>query len=267
MVACFGTLNQDFFGSTGVWISPYIAQTYTGLNFIYILSAGTATSESIPFDFAFIDHYIELFCFGQHGYGCGGSMHAPLSFSSRNTLYAVYPRFIFQCSVHIVARNAANNFLESACCAFVDAGYFHPPTFCFAIFGVHAEKVSGKDSGFVTACTSTNFEDGVLAVLWVGRYEEEFDMFFQFRLACLTGIQFFACHFPHLRVCFIGDDLFGFLDAIQHLDIFFTGLHQVAQFFVLFGEFNVTLLVGNHCRVCNQRRYFFEAGNKPFEFL
>ena len=73
MVACFGTLNQDFFGSTGVWISPYIAQTYTGLNFIYILSAGTATSESIPFDFAFINYYIELFCFGQHGYGCGGS--------------------------------------------------------------------------------------------------------------------------------------------------------------------------------------------------
>ena len=92
-------------------------------------------------------------------------------------------------------------------------------------------------------------------------------MFFQFRLACLTGIQFFACHFPHLRIGFVSDDLFGFLDAVQHLDIFFAGLHQIAQFFVLFGEFNVTLLVGNHCRVCNQRRYFFEASNEAFEFF
>ena len=71
LVACLGTFDKDFFGNTGVLVLPYIAQTYSGLYLVYILSAGTAASESVPFDFSFVDDYIEFFSFGKHGHGFG----------------------------------------------------------------------------------------------------------------------------------------------------------------------------------------------------
>ena len=194
-------------------------------------------------------------------------MYPSLRFCGRYALHAVHARFIFQCAVYIVARHGADNFLETAGCTFVGAGYLHSPSLGFAVLGVHAEEVAGKDCRFVTTRAATNFEDGITAILRVGGDEQQLYLLFQFRLAGLAGIQLFACHFPHFLVCFVGDNFFGFFYAAQYLHVLFAGIHQVAQFFIFFGELDVTLLVRNHCRVCNQGRHFFEAGDKPFQLF
>ena len=178
LVTGFCTFNQDFFCNACIRVLPDITQAYTGFYLINVLSACTATSEGIPFDFSFIDDYVKFFGFGEYGHRSGGSMHTSLCLCGRNTLYAVYTRFIFQYSVDIVTCDTANDFFESSGCSFICIGYFHFPAFGFTELGIHTEKVAGKDCGFVSSCTTTNFEDGVLAVLRIGRNKHQFDFFF-----------------------------------------------------------------------------------------
>ena len=194
-------------------------------------------------------------------------MHTSLRLGGRHTLYAMYARFIFQRAIYIITRYGADDFLETAGCAFVGAGYIQFPAFCLAILGVHTEEVAGKDGGFVSTCAATDFKYCVTAILRVGRHKQQLYLFFQLRLACLAGIKFFTGHFTHLGIGFVGDDFFRFLNAVQHLHVFLAGIHQVTQFFVFFGKLDIALLVGNHCRVGYQCGYFFEAGNEAFQFL
>ena len=169
LVACLGTFDQDFFGNTGIRVLPDIAQTHSGFYLINILSTRAATSESIPFDLSFVDDHIELFRFRKYGYRSCRSMYTSLSLCGGNTLYAVYTRFILQCAVNIVSRDATNYFLVSAGSSFIGVGDFQFPSFYFAVFGIHAEKVTGKDCRFIASCSTTNFKNGILAVLRVGR--------------------------------------------------------------------------------------------------
>ena len=176
-------------------------------------------------------------------------MHTSLCLRGRHALYAVHARFVLQCAIYIIARDGTDDFLESSRGSFVGAGHFETPAFDVAILGVHAEEVAGKDSCFVSARTATYFEDGVAAVLRVGRDEQQLDMFLQFGQARLASIEFLACHFAHLCIGFVGNDVLCFIDAVQYLYVFFAGVHQVAQFLVFFRQLDVPLLVGNDCRV------------------
>ena len=125
----------------------------------------------------------------------------------------MYSRLIFQRTVYIISCHRTDDFFETAGCALIGAGYIQFPAFCFAVLGVHAEKVSGKNSCFVTACTTADFKNSIAAVLRVGRDKQQFDLLFQFRLARLAGVEFFASHFSHFGIGFVGDDFFGFLNA------------------------------------------------------
>ena len=131
-------------------------------------------------------------------------MYTSLRLCGGNTLYAVHSRFVFQCPVNVITRHAANDFLETAGCPFVGAGYFHFPAFGFAILGIHTEKVAGKDSGFVASCTATDFENRILAILRVGGNKHQFDFLFQYGKTFLTTVHFFFCHFAHIGIRFIG---------------------------------------------------------------
>ena len=213
LVACLGTFNQDFFGNACIRVLPDIAQAYSWFYLIDILSAGTAASESIPFDFAFINDYVKFFRFGKYGYRSCRSMYTSLGFCGGNTLYAVYARFIFQDSVNIVTCDAANYFLESACCSFVRIGDFHLPAFCFAEFGIHTEEVAGKDGRLVTTCTATDFKNRIFAVLRVGGNKHQFDFFFQYGKAFLAVVHFFFSHFTHFGIRLTGKYTLGLLDV------------------------------------------------------
>ena len=79
-------------------------------------------------------------------------MYSALCFCLRDALYAMYARFILEYAVNSFACYGKDDFLESSGRAFRIAGYFHFPSFVFAVFDVHAVEVSGKDSGITVQC-------------------------------------------------------------------------------------------------------------------
>ncbi len=193
-------------------------------------------------------------------------MYTPLGFGGGYALHPVHTRFVFQCPVYLITCHGTDDFLESARCAFAGTRYFQLPTFALAIFRIHAEKVSGKDSRFVPSGSPSDFEDGITVVLRVGRDEQKLDLFFQLRDACFTRGGFFTSHFLHLRIVFVHHFL-SFLQSGKALHVFLACLHQVAQFLVFLGELHVAFLVGNNGRVGYQGRYFLEARNQSIELF
>ena len=59
LVTGFGTFNQNFFCNACVRVLPDIAQAHAGFYLVDVLAACTTASESIPFDFSFVDDHIE----------------------------------------------------------------------------------------------------------------------------------------------------------------------------------------------------------------
>ena len=67
LVAGFRTFDKDFFHDTRVRVLPVVAQTDPRFYLVHVLTSRTSASEGIPFDFTFVDFYIEGFCFGKYG--------------------------------------------------------------------------------------------------------------------------------------------------------------------------------------------------------
>ena len=194
-------------------------------------------------------------------------MHAALRLRGGDTLNAVHAALVLQRAVHIVARHRTDDFLEASGRAFVGAGDFQPPALALAVFGVHAEEVAGKERCLIAARASSDFQDGVAAVLRVGGDEQEFDFLLQLRATCLALVQFLAGHVAHLRVRLVGDDVLGFLDAVQHLHVFLACRHEVAQLLVFLRQLDVAFLVGDDGRVGYQGGHFLVAGHEGVEFI
>jgi len=122
-------------------------------------------------------------------------VYPALGFRGWYALYPVHPRFVFEYAIHVLTADSEDDLLVTARTAFVTRGYFNPPAFVFAETGVHPEQVSGKNGGFVTTGTTPDFHDGVFTVFGIGRYQQQFDGFFQFREFVLG---FFLLLFGHL---------------------------------------------------------------------
>ena len=86
--------------------------------------------------------------------------------------------------------------------------YFQPLDSMY--FGVHAHQVAGEDGGFVAARAAADLDDRVFRILRVLGNQQEFDLLFEgfdlrFQFRDLP-----ACHFAHLLVLVVGQDVFGF---------------------------------------------------------
>ena len=108
-------------------------------------------------------------------------MYTPLGFGLGNPLNTVYSRFIFHLAVGSVADDIENDFLESAHGAFRKIDEFDLPAAILTIFRIHPVKVTGKNTGFITSCTGTDFHNRILPILWIGWYKHHPDILFQFR--------------------------------------------------------------------------------------
>lgn len=174
------------------------------------LSAGARSAEDILADVVHRDFYVELLGFGQHGHRSGRGVDAALRFGLGYALHAMYARFVFERTIDIVARDFHHDLLVSAGRAFREGGDFVLPAFGFDVFGVHAHQVAGEDGGFVAARAAADLDDRVFRILRVLGNQQEFDLLFEgfdlrFQFRDLP-----ACHFAHLLVLVVGQDVFGF---------------------------------------------------------
>ena len=87
------------------------------------------------------------------------------------------------------------------------------------------------------------------------------------RLEFLVGSQFLAGHILHLGVGLVGQNILGFADSLQTIDVALAGIHNVAQVLPFLRQFYVAVLVGYHGGVGNQRRDLFVTGFQTVELL
>ena len=161
-------------------------------------------------------------------------MYATLGFSLRYTLNTVHSRFVFQNPINPFTCYIKHNLFVSSVGTFTVITYRNFPSFPFAVFNIHTIQISCKNSRFITTCTSTYFNNGILVVLRIGRNKKKFNLLFQNRNTGCTDFQFFFSDFLHFRILFIFKYLFGFFNPILHLYIFRTGSHNLFKIVILF---------------------------------
>ena len=176
-------------------------------------------------------------------------MDAALRLRLRDALDTVDAALIFQRTVNFLARNLADDFLVAAGGAFADVGHLAFPALALEVFGVHPEQVAGKDGGFVAARTAANLQDGVLAVLGIGRDEQDADFLFHLRQFLFKGGGFFLGHLTQVLVFLVQEDFFGVGQVADQFAVAVAGLNHRFQFLVVFVELDIFLHVGDHLGV------------------
>ena len=195
-------------------------------------------------------------------------MHTALCFGGGHALHAVNAALVLECAIHIGTRDGANDFLETARCAFAGTAHLEVPALRFAVFRVHTEEVASKECGFVATRTAADFEDSILGVLGVFGHEHEFDFLLELWDARFAEGHFFAGHLAHFGVVLTTEqDVLALLQVAQEVGVLFARVHQVLQFFVLLGQSHIALLVSNHGGVGNQGGHFLEARNEAVQFF
>ena len=194
-------------------------------------------------------------------------MHAPLCFGGRHALYAVYPAFVFEGAVHILAGYIGYHFTEATGRAIDKIGNGELPTHFFAEFLIHAQQVSGKKSRFITTGTGPDFQNGILAVGRIFGDEQLFELFFQLFFLGFQLIELHFGHFTKLRVFFGFKHLFGRLDIGKHIFIFFIYGYHLAQFFVFFTKPGIVVHIGHYIGLAHQLLHLLVSAGYFFQFV
>ncbi len=172
-------------------------------------------------------------------------MDAALRLRLGDALDAVDAALVFQCAIDFFARDLADDFLVTARGAFADVGHLAFPAFAFEVLGVHAEQVAGENGGFIAARAAADFEDGVLAVLRVGRDEQDADLLFHLRQFLFQGGGFFLGHLAEVFVFLVQEDVLGVGQVADHLAVAVAGHDDGFEFLVVLVELHVALHVGD----------------------
>ncbi len=106
-------------------------------------------------------------------------MDPALCFGLGHALHAMDARLVLEHAVDALAGHFHHDLLEAARTAFAGAVDLVPPAPLLDELHVHAQQVAGKNRRFVAARAAADFDDGVLAVLRVGRDEQQLDLLLQ----------------------------------------------------------------------------------------
>ncbi len=163
-VLVLGTLFLAFHHNT----RRQVGNTDRRVSFVHVLTTGTGGAEGIHPQVRFVD----LDCFGfvglrHHGNRAGRGVNAALGFGFRHSLHPVRTGFKFQRAINTIAREAGDDFLETAVLPFIFAEHLDLPPAFLGIAGIHAKQVAGKDSGFIAPGAGTDFQEHILGVIGV----------------------------------------------------------------------------------------------------
>ena len=138
------------------------------VGFVHVLTTGTGGAEGIHPQIGFVD--LDRFGFvslRHYSNRAGRGVDAALGFGFRHSLHPVRTGFKFQGAINAIAREAGDDFLETAVLPFIFAEHLDLPPAFLGIAGIHAKQVAGKDSGFIAPGAGTDFQEHVLGVIGV----------------------------------------------------------------------------------------------------
>ena len=111
---------------------------------------------------------------------------------------------------------------------------------------VHAEKVTCKDGSLITACTTADFNNGILGIIRVGRNEKEFDVLLHLGNLRLEFRDFFLSHFPQVLILLAGEYFLCGCYIVKGLLVLLTRLDDGFEFLVVLVELDKFFHIG-HC--------------------
>ena len=123
------------------------------------------------------------------------------------------------------------------------------PSALLGVFRIHAEKITGEYGSLVTACAATDLDDGVLAVIRVGRNQKDLDLFLHVRKLRLDLRDLGLGHVPEILVLLVDHNVLGLSQFIDHFLVLKTSLDDRLQLLVVLVELDVSLHVSDHLRI------------------
>ena len=213
-----------------------VGQTYRRVRRVDALTAVSGCTEYIEFTVVHIQMEINLFCFRHDGHSTGGSMDSSAGFCLRYSLYTVYTAFVFQSGIRTLTFDHESNFLEAADTVLIKAEHLGFPATGLCIFHIHTIDLCRKESRLITACTSTDLNDNVLAVIRVFRKKKDLQLMLQLlhSLSCIRKLLF--QHLTHLFVLLALQHGKTVLDGFFVFLIFLIGIHNWLQVALLFHQ-------------------------------
>src|SRR5690606_18611857 len=127
-------------------------------------------------------------------------MYPPLRLSRWHTLYAVTTRFELQRTGCAFALHTGKNFLIATMFTITGTDPFQLPALLFGKAAIHPKYIAGKNSGFVTTGTGTDFEETAVIVVWIFRQQQYLQLLIQLFNTLFCRFIFFLRHFAHIRV-------------------------------------------------------------------
>ncbi len=145
-------------------------QSYGGLSFVYVLSAGTACLGKFDFDFFGRNRHVHrLLEFRQNFDERKRGMAFLVRIERRNAHEPMDARFVFERAVRAVAFKFKRHVSVSAVVVFVFMNKTYSPFFPVGVFHIHFEKHSGEIFRVVSAGAGKNSDDGI-AFFEFGRF-------------------------------------------------------------------------------------------------
>ena len=172
-------------------------------------------------------------------------MDAALRLGLGHALDTVHARLVFERAVDVLPRDFEDDFLVTARGAVREGGDLIAPALRLDVFGVHAQQVAGEDGRLVAARATADLHDGVLRVLRVFGDQQQFDLLFHLLDGRFQFGDLAACHFAHLLVLVVGEDVLGFGQVGQRRAVTLRGFDDRLQLLVLLVELHELFDVGD----------------------
>ena len=146
-------------------------------------------------------------------------------------------------------------------------GDFQLPAAAFRVLAVHAEQVAGEDGGFVAAGAAADLDHGILAVVGIGRDQQELDVLFHVRDLRFDVRDDLPGHFPQVLVFLVDQDILGGRQLIEQGLVFLSGFDDRLKFLVVLVELDVLLHVAHHLGIGELVLQFLELVLQAHHFF
>ena len=184
-----------------------------GIGGVDALSARTSGATNFNADFIGSDLKLHFLRNGKNGDRCSGGVDSPLGLGGGYALDAMDSAFVAHGGKHGLARQFEDNFLEAAELGRAGGEGIEFPSPGFGVTAVHPKKIPSKDGSFGSACTRSDFYDGVavfIRIRWKNR-TKDFGFCDGFVPSEFGGL--LLCHLSHFRIQSGGAEGGVFLEA------------------------------------------------------
>ena len=212
------------------------------------LSAGTGCAEEVFADICGVELDVELAGLGENCHGGGRSLDTALGFGLRHPLHAVHAAFVLHSTVHSVGVGGQleHHLLVASRGAETLVGYLQFPALDFSIVLIHAEEVAREYRRLVTAGTAADFNDGILAVVRIGRNEQKFDVLLHLGQLALYFCNLLAGHVLEVGIALVHEHVLRRGQVIHGLLVLQAGLDYGFQLLVVLVKLHVALHVAHY---------------------